>query len=136
MDDETTLFVRARAGDRCEYCRIPERYYTDLFQIEHVVARSHGGGDDTDNLALACRHCNLHKGPNLSGIDPLTSGLTRLFNPRTDAWEQHFTLERGVVRGLTAIGRTTAYVLNMNTDRRVELRLALRDLEGERWRRR
>jgi len=133
MDDDTILFVRARARGRCEYCRLPERYYTDRFQIEHIVARSHGGSDEAGNLALCCRHCNLHKGPNLSGIDPLSSELTRLFNPRTDAWEDHFTVERGVVRGLTAIGRTTACVLNVNTDRRIELRLALSELQGEQW---
>ena len=136
MDDETTLFVRTRAGQRCEYCRLPQRYYTELFQIEHIVARCHGGGDDLLNLALACRHCNLHKGTNLSGIDPESSDLTRLFNPRTDAWEDHFTIERGVVRGRTAIARTTVYVLNMNTERRIELRLALHDLEGSQWWRR
>ncbi len=130
-DDETAILVRARAGDRCEYCRLPEWCYTGLFQIEHIVARSHGGGDDVHNLALACRHCNLHKGPNLFGIDPLSSDLTRLFNPRTDAWVEHFSIEHGVILGLTAIGRTTAYVLNMNTDRRIGLRLALYDLEGE-----
>ena len=136
MDDETTLFVRTRAKERCEYCRLPQRYYTELFQIEHIVARSHGGGDEPRNLALACRHCNLHKGTNLSGIDPESSDLTRLFNPRTDAWEEHFTIQRGAVGGLTAIGRTTVHVLNMNTERRIELRLALRHLEGEEWWRR
>ena len=133
MDDETTLFVRTRAREHCEYCRLPQRHYTELFQVEHIVARCHGGGDELGNLALACRHCNLHKGPNLSGIDPESSELTRLFNPRTDTWEEHFTIERGVVRGRTAIGRATAYVLNMNTERRIELRLALGDLEGGQW---
>lgn len=56
MDDETALFVRTRAKDRCEYCRIPQRYYTELFQLEHIVARFHGGGDEPQNLAQACRH--------------------------------------------------------------------------------
>ena len=133
MDDETAFFVRTRAKERCEYCRIPERYYTELFQIEHIVARCHGGGDEPQNLALACRHCNLHKGTNLAGMDPIGSELTRLFNPRSDAWDEHFDIEHGVVQGLTAIGRTTAYVLDMNAERRIELRLALRDLEGEQW---
>jgi hypothetical protein len=104
-----------------------------LFQIEHIVARCHGGSSDSENLALACRHCNLHKGTNLSGIDPTSSELTRLFNPRTDAWEDHFRIERGIVYGLTAVGRTTAYVLDMNSARRVELRLVIRALEGEQW---
>ena len=133
MDDEISQFVRTRATHRCEYCQVPEKYYTELFQIEHVVARYHGGGDELGNLALACRHCNLHKGTNLSGLDPTTSELTRLFNPRNDSWEEHFCIERGVIRGLTAIGRATAYVLNMNAERRIELRLALRELAGDQW---
>jgi len=33
----------------------------------------HGGFDDLDNLALACIDCNLHKGPNLTVIDPETN---------------------------------------------------------------
>ena len=133
MDEATINLVRSRAREHCEYCRIPEQYYTELFQIEHIVARCHGGGEEPENLALACRHCNLHKGPNLSGLDSITSELTRLFNPRTDNWEEHFNIEHGVVHGLTAIGRTTAYVLDMNSDRRIELRLALRELLGDTW---
>ena len=42
------------------------------------------------NLALACHHCNLHKGPNLTGIDPLTQLVTTLFNPRVDRWDEQF----------------------------------------------
>lgn len=133
MDDEKIVAVRARAKQRCEYCRVPQQYFTETFQIEHIVARSHGGGDELDNLALACRHCNLHKGPNLSGIDPTSGQLTPLFDPRKDAWEEHFRIEGGAVRALTAVGRTTVYVLQMNAPRRVELRLALGELDGERW---
>jgi hypothetical protein len=44
----------------------------------------HGGGDDADNLALACPDCNLRKGPNLTGIDPETGAVVRLFHPRRD----------------------------------------------------
>jgi hypothetical protein len=45
------------------------------------VAQQHHGGSDEVNLALACHFCNRHKGPNLTGIDPTTGELTRLFNP-------------------------------------------------------
>jgi len=30
--------------------------------IEHIWPRNHGGGDDLDNLALACSGCNREKG--------------------------------------------------------------------------
>ena len=63
MDAATRAFVRQRAGNCCEYCGLPqesEAFFT--FHIEHIVARQHGGGDGAENLALACYHCNLHKG--------------------------------------------------------------------------
>jgi 5-methylcytosine-specific restriction endonuclease McrA len=62
--------VRSRAGDACEYCRLPQSAIDRRFHVEHVIARQHGGGDDLDNLALACDRCNLYKGPNLTAIDP------------------------------------------------------------------
>lgn len=30
--------------------------------VEHIVPRVHGGGDDLDNLAIACARCNAEKG--------------------------------------------------------------------------
>lgn len=130
MDGPTREFVRSRAAGLCEYCRIPQRFFAQLFQIEHVVALSHGGADDVGNAALACRRCNLHKGPNLSGIDPLTGELTPLFHPRSNVWAHHFCqLESGELVGLTEIGRTTIRVLAMNSLRRVELRRAIYLLE-------
>jgi 5-methylcytosine-specific restriction endonuclease McrA len=70
MDEATRRLVWQRAGDRCEYCGMHQNH--DLFfrfHIEHIVAKQHGGSDESSNLALACHHCNEHKGPNLSGID-------------------------------------------------------------------
>jgi len=60
--------VRQRAGQRCEYCRLPEHASELAMHVEHIVARQHGGGDDTNNLAFACDRCNLCKGPNLVAI--------------------------------------------------------------------
>ena len=68
MDASLRDRVRHRAGNRCEYCRLHqdhEPYFR--FQIEHVIARQHGGRDVASNLALSCYHCNLHKGPSGSG---------------------------------------------------------------------
>jgi hypothetical protein len=74
-----------------------------------------------ENLALACHHCNLHKGPNLSGVDPLSGVMTRLFHPRLD---DYFTRRDGEVTGLSAIDRTTVELLKMNEEGRRELREA------------
>lgn len=122
--------VRRRAREQCEYCLIPQSADITPHQIEHVIARKHGGETTSDNLALACLNCNSHKGPNIAGLDPESRSLTRLFHPRTDSWDQNFRLERnGVIVGTTAVGRTTVIVLNMNEPNAVTLR-GLLILEG------
>jgi hypothetical protein len=116
--------VRERAGSRCEYCQMAEAwegYFS--YHIEHIVARQHGGTDDLENLCLACHHCNFHKGPNLTSIDPDGGGVTALFNPRTQVWPEHFRQDGGTVVGMTAVGRTTVFLLQINAAPRLELRL-------------
>jgi hypothetical protein len=98
------------------------------FHIEHIRARQHGGTDDPTNLALACRFCNLHKGPNLASIDPQSDCLVPLFNPRADQWTDHFGIAELQIVGLTDIGRATVALLNMNDPERVQLRAELADL--------
>ena len=137
MDDSLKDEVRRRAEERCEYCGIAERYFSQRFQIEHIRPRSHRGTSTLDNLALACERCNLHKGPNVAGYEPKTEELTTLFNPRVDRWSEHFRLDvSGEIIGLTAVGRTTVYVLAMNDPQRVELRNAIALLESKRRKKR
>src|SRR3990172_7430556 len=104
--------VRRRAGYRCEYCHL-DAHDSPLarLQIEHIVPRKHGGSDDLENLALACVDCNLHKGSNLTGIDPDTGQTTELFPPRRHRWNDHFRWDGISILGTTAIGRTTVRVL-------------------------
>ena len=71
--------------------------------------------DDADNLAWACIFCNLYKGPNLASLDPETGALTRLFHPRRDRWDDHFRQDGASIVGLTAVGRTTCWLLEMNS---------------------
>ena len=101
---------------------------TRLFQVEHVVARQHRGGDSLDNLAWACHHCNLHKGTHLASVDPDTNEVTRLFHPRRDRWEEHFERAGPRICGRTSIGRTTSWLLQINAEERVGLRAALLEL--------
>jgi hypothetical protein len=117
--------VRRRAGTRCEYCRLPELAGTLRHAIDHVIARQHHGSDDPSNLALCCIRCNLAKGPNIAGLDPVGLALTRLFNPRSDAWSKHFRYEGPVLIGLTPEGRTTADLLGVNAPVRLRARAAL-----------
>ena len=114
MDVRLKETVRRRAGFRCEYCHLPEAIAELPFQFDHVIAEQHGGPATGDNLALACARCNRHKGPNLSGIDPESGKLTRLFNPRTDTWSEHFVWRGASLAAPTAIGRTTIAVLQIN----------------------
>jgi hypothetical protein len=93
--------------------------------VDHIRARQHGGKTLLENLALACSNCNLHKGPNLSGIDPASGQLVRLFNPRVDRWDDHFRLEDGVCVGNTPEGRTTVEVLALNETTLLAARRAL-----------
>jgi hypothetical protein len=122
MDAATRRLVRRRAGFRCEYCRLPQSAVDATFHVEHVIPRQHRGGDDDDNLALACNRCNLAKGPNLTGLDPDTGAIAVLFNPRQQAWHEHFEVAGFEILGRTATGRTTAHLLQFNSPHRCHLR--------------
>lgn len=127
MEETVANLVRDRAGGRCEYCRLhqeDEPYFR--FHVEHIIPRQQGGDDDPRNLALACHRCNLHKGPNLSGIDPETGAIIPLFHPRRQSWEGNFEVRGIRVAGRTPTGRATVRVLEMNTTARLELRTELR----------
>ncbi len=63
------------AGERCDYCRMPERFDPLPFQVDHIIARQHGGATILENLAWSCLHCNKRKGPNIAGIDPESGEL-------------------------------------------------------------
>lgn len=126
MDAETRRFVRTRAGHRCEYCGLHQQDSPLApLQTEHVLPKKHGGTDDRENLALACVDCNLRKGTNVAGFDPETGDLTRLFNPRIDAWNEHFALAGMRIAGTTPVGRVTVDILDINSVERVEFRRRL-----------
>jgi hypothetical protein len=115
--------VRLRAGQRCEYCQLHESDQPLLaFHIEHIIAKKHHGSDEPDNLAWACLECNLGKSSNLSGRDFLTGRVVALFNPRRQRWSRHFAWQGARLGGLTACGRATVDVLNINAPHRIELR--------------
>ena len=129
MDAVTKRLVRERAEHRCEYCRLRQEHEPDRrFHIEHIVARRHEGTDDMENLALAGALCNVLKGPCIGGVDPDGGGFTRLFHPRTDQWHSHFRRDGALILGLTDVGRTTVWLLDMNCDHRVKQRAALLEL--------
>lgn len=121
MEKALEELVRRRGAGRCEY----RHYPVGPFQIEHITAKKHGGPTVAENLALSCIACNLHKGPNLSGIDPQSRSVVQLFNPRTDQWRTHFRWAGARLAGITPIGRATIAVLEMNDPLRIEARAEL-----------
>ena len=125
MDAATREQVRRRAGSRCEYCRFPEHASDLPFHIEHIAARSHGGDDSLAKLAWACARCNLRKGPNLATIDPDTGAQVAIYNPRTMSWDEHFEIRDGWIAGVSAVGRGTVRLLDMNDPRRLAHRKEL-----------
>lgn len=131
MTRETTRAqIERRAGERCEYCHAPQRVFNAPFHIEHIVPRSRGGADDPTNLALSCSSCNLAKGTAIDGVASDTGERARLFNPRTDHWEEHFvwSADASIILGRTVIGLVTARMLNMNARRQTMARPLWRQL--------
>lgn len=125
MDRDTEQEVRRRAGYRCEYCHLPEVLGEFKHEVDHIVPRKHHGLTVLVNLALCCGRCNLHKGTNLTGIDPDSGKVKRLFNPRQDRWAMHFRWSGAVILGISGVGRTTVDVLEINRPERVRIRQQL-----------
>ncbi len=115
--------VRERAGNRCEYCQLrQDDSPLAALHVEHIIPRVHGGPDSEENLALACIDCNLHKGTNLTGLDPETKQVTEMFHPRLHRWGDHFQWSGIYLVGMTAVGRTTIRVLRMNSEDQLAVR--------------
>jgi hypothetical protein len=73
IDVVTRCLMRERAGYRCAYYEMPQAQQSfPFFHVDHIIPQQHGGTDAPSNLALSRYHCNLHKGSNLTDIDPET----------------------------------------------------------------
>jgi hypothetical protein len=118
--------VEERAAGRCEYCLLPAAVAFFAHEVDHVIAEKHGGVTDDTNLAYTCWRCNRHKGTDLGSFDPETGAFSLLFNPRTQLWHEHFALNgEGHLLGVTPEGRTTVWLLQINTSDRVRERQRL-----------
>ena len=108
--------VRQRAGDRCEYCLSPQVLVMGRLQVDHVLPLAKGGSNAEDNLCLACELCNQYKWTKTEAADPQTDETVPLFNPRNQAWHEHFVWsEDGVeVLGTSVCGRATIVALRLN----------------------
>jgi hypothetical protein len=127
MGPELVQLVWRRAQSRCEYCQLPQDCSQLPFEIDHIIARKHGGRTDPSNLALSCFYDNSFKGSNIAGLDPRTGKLTPLFHPRRHKWARHFRWDGPVLVGRTSVGRATIATLLINLELRVAHRRALLD---------
>jgi HNH endonuclease len=120
--------VAQRANGCCEYCRSQAQFSPDPFSIEHIMPRSQGGTDNSNNLALACQGCNNRKYTHIKGRDPINGELVPLYHPRNQLWEAHFVWNEdfAIVVGLTPTGRATIERLQLNREGVVNLRRVLR----------
>lgn len=107
--------VRTRALGRCEYCQTSERVTGLRCQVDHILPLSQGGATAEENLCLACSACNGHKQARSAGFDPQTGETVALYNPRQQAWQQHFAWsdDRAEIIGLTSTGWATVVALEM-----------------------
>ena len=96
-----------------------------------MIPVSKDGVNSEENMALACRSCNLFKSEHLTGTDPVTNQDARLFHPRRDGWEENFraNVESGLVEGLTSIGRATVARLRMNSALQIQARRVWMNLD-------
>jgi hypothetical protein len=119
--------VAARAREMCEYCRTPAQFATQRFALDHVLPRAAGGATSLENLAWSCFGCNAYKHAQTHGSDPETNERVALFNPRQQAWSEHFAWNEDFTRvvGKTACGRATVEALQLNRAGLVNLRRVL-----------
>lgn len=116
--------VAIRAQHRCEYYLDPELVFNFPFEVEHIIPIVLGGTNELSNLALVCRSCNLAKAATIEGWDEKAKVTVPLFNPRTDAWNDHFRLDvsSGRIDGRTPIGRVTTRVFKINSPAQLSAR--------------
>jgi len=117
--------VRQRARDCCEYCQMPQACTQLPHEADHIRALKHNGPTSSENLCWSCGLCNGFKGSDIASYVPESDELTRLFNPRVDSWDLHFSWDNGVLIATTPIAAATVSLLRINSDRRVSHRRLL-----------
>lgn len=108
--------VRRRARNLCEYCRSQTNLTGHDFTVDHIEPEAKGGTSHLDNLCLCCFWCNTLKKSQTHFSDPRTLARVPIFNPRLDAWNEHFRWSptATLIIGRTAVGRATVAALRLN----------------------
>jgi hypothetical protein len=108
--------VAEAANYQCGYCLSTEAIVGAPMEIDHLIPESLGGLTEEENLWLACSLCNDHKAGRISALDPVSGDVVRLFNPRHQAWSEHFrwTAKGDRIVGQTTTGRAIVTALQLN----------------------
>ena len=124
ISDELKNKIRQESQYRCGYCLTPQEIVSMPLEIEHLHPIAEGGTDEAENLWLACRNCNGFKHAKTYAIDPQTNTETSLFNPRQQAWSEHFQFneDKTEIIGKTSCGRATVIALRLNFEQAVKAR--------------
>jgi hypothetical protein len=118
--------VIERSGNCCEYCLLSQNDYPFTFHIEHIIAEKHKGKTVSGNLALSCPTCNTFKGSDIGSMDDENADeITPLYHPRKHLWSDHFRLDGAIIESLTAIGRVSVFLLQLNESERIKHRRLL-----------
>ena len=116
--------IRQQAKNRCGYCFLPQKLVSYKLEIEHLFPKFLGGGDEENNLWLACRQCNLSKGIKIKGFDTITFKHVEIFNPRKQIWTENFAFnaDETEIIGKNPCGRATVSALQLNSDLQITAR--------------
>ena len=117
--------VVLRAGNRCEYCRVPEYLSSFDYHIEHIIGVQHGGGNTQNILAYCCAPCNWKKGPNIATILEIDQPIVPLFNPRKQNWFNHFQVDGGILIPISRVEAATIKLLELNQPKKIEERIEM-----------
>lgn len=119
--------VKKRANGYCEYCFSKEEFCPDSFSMEHIIPLAKNGEHSLDNLANSCQGCNNLKYTSTEFLDKVTGEYFSLYNPRKHIWAEHFQWSENYLHliGISAIGRVTIELLQLNRKGVVNLRRAL-----------
>lgn len=109
-------FIAERDKVRCAYCLTTEENCGLRMHVDHIIPEIADGPTTPDNLCLVCFSCNVYKGSQQTGIDPLSETSALLFHPLQQRWKDHFAWDesRTEIVGLTPTGRATVVALQLN----------------------
>ena len=112
----------------CEYCLSPAAFSSSFFHFDHIIPTVKGGASVFKNLAYSCSSCNGHKFDKTHYFDPLTLQSVNLYHPRLHQHRHHFQWSEDdlLILGITATGRATIELLQLNRIGNINLRSLLK----------